>query len=60
MANELTTGETITMARQHPGVQMRAYMDMLSVTRKVRIAESKKSDEPKGSARLTDLLSLSS
>lgn len=34
--NELSTGELITMARQHSGTQMRALLDMLSVTRKAR------------------------
>jgi hypothetical protein len=60
MANELTTGETITMARQHPGVQMRAYMDMLSITRKARVAESRGKKEETGTpSKLNDLLSLS-
>lgn len=36
MAEELESGQLITMSRQHPGVQMRAYADMLSVTRKQR------------------------
>jgi hypothetical protein len=35
-AEELESGQLLTMSRQHPGVQMRAWMDMLSVTRKQR------------------------
>jgi len=35
-ATQLSTGQVITMSRQHPGVQMRAYMDQLSITRKSR------------------------
>jgi hypothetical protein len=42
--NELSTGELITMARQHSGVQMRALLDMLSVTRKARTAGKKEED----------------
>ena len=36
MVEELESGQLVTMSRQHPGVQMRAYADMLSVTRKQR------------------------
>jgi hypothetical protein len=35
-AKQLATGEVISMARQHPGVQMRAWLDMMDVTRKAR------------------------
>lgn len=44
MAEELESGQLITMSRQHPGVQMRAYADMLSVTRKQR--GKAKEDDP--------------
>lgn len=33
---ELETNKVISMARQHPGVNMRALLDQLSVTRKAR------------------------
>ena len=35
-AKQLTDGEVITAARQHPGVQLRAWLDSLSTTRKAR------------------------
>ena len=35
-AKQLQSGEVISMARQHPGVQMRAWLDMMDVTRKAR------------------------
>lgn len=35
-ARQLKSGEVISMARQHPGVQLRQWLDMLSVTRKSR------------------------
>lgn len=34
--DELSTGQVISMARQHPGTNMRALLDQLSVTRKQR------------------------
>lgn len=43
-ASQLSTGELVTMSRQHPGVQMRAWLDSLSVTRKQR-GPAKKEDE---------------
>jgi hypothetical protein len=33
------------MARQHPGVQMRALLDQLSVTRKARKADKNPADD---------------
>jgi hypothetical protein len=44
-ASQLATGQLVSMARQHPGVQLRAWMDSLSVTRKQRGPASKKDDE---------------
>lgn len=38
---QMIDGELISQARQHPGVQFRQYMEMLSVTRKQRPAEKK-------------------
>lgn len=49
--NELATGELITMARQHSGVQMRALLDMLSVTRKARTTGRKEEDPQIAEAR---------
>ena len=44
-AKQLATGEVISMARQHPGVQMRAWLDMMDVTRKARSKSGKTSQE---------------
>jgi hypothetical protein len=43
---ELETGKVITMSRQHPGVNMRALLDQLSVTRKARTAHTKPDEDP--------------
>lgn len=45
IAEELETGKVISMARQHPGVNMRALLDQLSVTRKARTAGKQTDDE---------------
>lgn len=45
IAEELETGKVISMARQHPGVNMRALLDQLSVTRKARTTGQKPSDD---------------
>lgn len=42
---ELDTGKVISMARQHPGVNMRALLDQLSVTRKARNTGTKSPDD---------------
>ena len=44
-AKQLASGEVISMARQHPGVQMRAWLDMMDVTRKARTRSGKAQDE---------------
>jgi hypothetical protein len=44
-ARELETGEVITMSRQHPGVNFRALLDQLSVTRRARTARSRPDDD---------------
>lgn len=36
MAEQLKSGQIISMARQHPAVQFRAWIDMLSISRKQR------------------------
>ena len=36
VAEELSTGKVISQARQHPGVNMRALLDQMAVTRKAR------------------------
>jgi hypothetical protein len=38
IAEELESGHVLTMSRQHPGINMRALLDQLSVTRKARQA----------------------
>lgn len=42
---ELETHKVISMARQHPGVNMRALLDQLSVTRKARTARGQKPED---------------
>lgn len=49
-AQQLATGELITQSRQHPGVQLRAWLDSLSVTRKQR--GPKKEEDPETAALL--------
>lgn len=44
-AKQLASGEVISMARQHPGVQMRAWLDMMDVTRKARTRSGKSQDD---------------
>ena len=41
---EMKTGRTISMARQHPLVEMRALLDQLSVTRKARTSKGQQED----------------
>lgn len=44
---ELATGEVISQARQHPGTQMRALLDQLSVTRRARQKQGpREEDDP--------------
>ncbi len=52
---ELESGQVITMSRQHPGVQMRALLDQLSVTRKARTAGRKPEEDP-DAKKLQDFL----
>lgn len=44
-ASQLQTGQLVSMARQHPGVQLRAWMDSMSVTRKARGPVNKKGED---------------
>lgn len=44
LAKEILTGEAASMARQHPGVQMRENLKLLSIWRKDR-ANSPKTDD---------------
>jgi hypothetical protein len=44
-AKQFKSGEVISMARQHPGVQMRAWLDMMDVTRKARTRSGKSTDD---------------
>lgn len=43
---QISAGELITMARQHPGLQFRSLVDMLSVSRKARKSSDKGDKEP--------------
>lgn len=43
---ELASGEVISQARQHPGTQMNALLDRLSVTRKARQSRREEADDP--------------
>lgn len=36
VSKELSSGKVLSMARQHPGTNMRALQDQLSITRKAR------------------------
>lgn len=47
VAEELETGKVISQARQHPGVNMRALLDQMAVTRKARTAGVKASSDNK-------------
>lgn len=57
-ANELASGTVLAMSRQHPGVEMRALLDQLSVTRRAR--SRTKAEEPESAEVRDFLLSLSS
>jgi hypothetical protein len=48
--NQLASGELVTMSRQHPGVQFRAWLAMLSASRKDRLG-SKTNQSEQGSRR---------
>lgn len=56
-ANELASGTILAMSRQHPGVELRALLDQLSVTRRAR--SRTKSDEPENAEVRDFLLHLS-
>ena len=51
-ADQLATGKIISMARQHPGVQLRQWLDSLSVTRKQRQAASPSKTEDKAAVEM--------
>lgn len=53
ISEELETGKVLSMARQHPGVNMRALLDQLSVTRKARTSKVKP-DEDESAKELRD------
>ncbi len=42
---ELETGKLVTMSRQHPGTQLRALLDQLSVTRRARVTQTKPEED---------------
>lgn len=43
-ATSAASGEVITAARQHPGVQLRAWLDSMSTTRRARRSEGSDAD----------------
>jgi hypothetical protein len=47
---EVQKNTSITMARQHPGTQMRALIDLLSISRKSRNANKQESDSEREEA----------
>lgn len=55
---QLKSGELVTMSRQHPAVQCRAWLDLLSVTRKQRQGAKSAEAEEKAATR-SALLGLS-
>jgi hypothetical protein len=55
-AKQLKSGEVISMARQHPGVQMRAWLDMMDVTRKARTRAGKSQDDSEEAKQVKDAL----
>lgn len=48
---QLQSGELVTMSRQHPGVQLRAWLELLSVSRKARQGSRNNQDEKLTEAR---------
>lgn len=54
ISEELESGKLVSMARQHPGVQFRALLDQMSVTRRSRIAHGKPDDDAEGAKEIRD------
>lgn len=57
---ELASGKVMSMARQHPGVSMRALLDQLSVTRRARISRSKPDEDEDAKELKAFLMGMSS
>lgn len=55
-ATQLQKHEVISMARQHPGVQLRQWLDQMACTRKARTAGKSPSAEDQDRASLKELL----
>ena len=56
LANEIESGQLVSMARQSPGTQYCRLLDMLSVTRKARVSgRSTKPDDNEDTKRLLEL-----
>ncbi len=60
IAEELESGTLVSMARQHPGVQFRALLDQLSVTRRARNTRGKPEEDEAGQELKDYFLSMSS
>ena len=57
-ATQMKSRELVTMSRQHPAVQCRAWMDQLSVTRKARKTTNPEDEDKKNTRSM--LMGLSS
>jgi hypothetical protein len=55
-AMQLKTKQVLSMARQHPGVQLRQWLDQMACTRKARTAGKSPSAEDQERASLKELL----
>lgn len=56
LQEEFETGKVISMARQHPGVNMRALLDQMGVTRRARNSGSRQNDTNKDDQELREAL----
>jgi hypothetical protein len=55
-AMQLTSKQVLSMARQHPGVQLRQWLDQMACTRKARTAGKSPSREDEDRASLREVL----
>lgn len=56
VGEELRSGKVLSMARQHPGTNMRALQDQLSVTRKARMSGKSPQDGGEDAEKLREIL----
>jgi hypothetical protein len=55
-AMQLKSRQVLSMARQHPGVQLRQWLDQMACTRKARTAGKSPSQDDQDRASLKELL----